>query len=83
MFQCTKCGICCKNIDKIPELEEFHTGNGICIHLTSNNGCDIYQNRPTICNVEKMYELKYRRFMSKEEYERLNMEGCRMLQSGV
>ncbi len=83
MFQCTKCGICCKNIDKIPELAEFHTGNGICIHLTSDNVCDIYQNRPTICNVEKMYELKYRRIMSKEEYERLNMEGCRMLQSGV
>ena len=23
-----------------------------------------------VCSVEKMYELKYRRFMSKEEYER-------------
>lgn len=80
MFKCTKCGICCRNIDKIPELSGFHTGNGICVHLSDNNLCNIYSNRPDICNVEKMYELKYKTLMSKEEYETLNMEGCRILQ---
>lgn len=80
MFQCTKCGICCRNIDKIPELIEFHTGNGVCVHLADNNLCNIYPNRPDICNVDKMYELKYKALMSKEEYEKLNMEGCRILQ---
>ncbi len=80
MFKCTKCGICCRNIDKIPELAEFHTGNGICVHLSDNNLCNIYPNRPDICNVDKMYEQKYKTLMSKEEYETLNMEGCRILQ---
>lgn len=82
MFKCTKCGICCRNIDKIPELSGFHTGNGICVHLSDNNLCNIYPNRPDICNVDKMYELKYKTLMSKEEYETLNMESCRVLQEG-
>lgn len=81
MFECTKCGLCCRNIDKVKELAEFHTGDGICIHLNSDNLCDIYATRPDICNVEKMYEKKYRLLMSKEDYEKMNMEGCKLLQT--
>lgn len=80
MFICNKCGLCCRNIDKIPELEEFHKGDGVCIHLSDDNLCDIYSIRPDICNVEKMFELNYKAMMSKEEYEKMNMEGCRVLQ---
>ena len=80
MFICTMCGLCCRNIDKIPELADFHTGDGVCIHLSDNNLCDIYSIRPDICNVEKMYELNYKAKMSKEEYEKMNMEGCKILQ---
>lgn len=42
MFNCNKCGLCCKNIDKIPELKEFNLGNGVCKHLTNENLCNIY-----------------------------------------
>lgn len=80
MFECLKCGICCRNIDKIPELSEFHNGDGVCIYLNRNNLCSIYENRPDICNVEKMYQLKYKDIMSWDEYEKMNMEGCRILQ---
>lgn len=80
MFQCSKCGICCRNIDKIPELSDFHNGDGICIHLNRNNLCNIYENRPDVCNVEKMYQLKYKDVISRDEYEKMNMEGCRILQ---
>lgn len=80
MFVCTKCGLCCKNIDKVPELSMFHRGDGVCIHLSDEKLCDIYQNRPDICNVEKMYELRYKEMMSQSEYEKMNMEGCRTLQ---
>lgn len=80
MFVCSKCGICCKNIDKVPELSNFHNGDGICIHLTSNNLCDIYENRPAVCNVEKMFQQKYKEVMTLEEYEKRNLEGCRILQ---
>ena len=81
MFVCTKCGLCCRNIDKIPELSSFHKGDGICIHLSDDNLCNIYSTRPDICNVDKMYELKFKSMMTKEEYEQINREGCRVLQS--
>lgn len=81
MFVCTKCGLCCRNIDKIPELKEYHKGDGVCVHLLKNNLCDIYSSRPDICNVEKMYEISYKSLMSKTEYEEMNAAGCRALQS--
>lgn len=28
MFKCSKCGLCCRNIDKVPQLKEFDDGNG-------------------------------------------------------
>lgn len=80
MFTCTRCGVCCRNIDKVPELVNFHKGDGVCIHLTDDNLCEIYADRPDICNVEKMYEF-YKGLMSKEEYEKLNMDGCKVLQN--
>lgn len=82
MFTCTKCGLCCCNIDLVPELSEYDMGNGVCIHLTEDNLCDIYSSRPDICNVEKMFDTKYRYLMSKEEYDHLNEEGCKLLQEG-
>lgn len=82
MFVCTKCGSCCRNIDRIPELKKYDPGDGVCIHLTENNLCDIYYSRPDICNVDKMYERKYKWFMTRKEYDRLNSEGCEKLQNG-
>lgn len=81
MFLCTKCGLCCRNIDKIPELKEYDVGDGVCVHLTEGNLCDIYDTRPDICNVERMFEIKYKDIISREEYEHLNEEGCKLLQA--
>ncbi len=81
MFICTKCGLCCRNIGKIPELAGFHTGNVFCMHLSDDNLCSIYATRPYICRVGKMYESIYKAIMSKTEYEKMNMEVCRVLQS--
>lgn len=76
MFECDRCGICCQHIDKIPQLEKFDSGNGRCIHLTDNNLCEIYSDRPDICNVKKMYELHFKGKISEEEYIRRNKMGC-------
>ena len=76
MFECDKCGICCKHIDMIPQLKEFDSGNGRCIHLLDDNLCEIYLDRPDVCNVEKMYELHFKGKISKEEYIRQNKMGC-------
>ncbi len=79
MFECDKCGICCQHIDLIPQLKDYDSGNGRCIHLLSSNLCEIYSNRPEVCNIEKMYELFYRDIISKDEYIQKNKLGCRKL----
>lgn len=81
MFECDRCGICCKHIDSISQLKEFDSGNGRCIHLLDNNLCDIYFDRPDICNVEKMYEMHFKKIMTKDEYIRQNMLGCNELKA--
>ena len=56
IFPCNQCGLCCKHLECIPELKEFDSGNGKCVHLMDNNLCEIYDTRPDICNVSKMYQ---------------------------
>lgn len=72
MFQCKMCGMCCRNIkrykaeiypilkeilgDNIPKFE-IQDNNGICIYLTENNECSIYEERPILCNTKIMFEL--------------------------
>ncbi len=74
------CGICCRNIDLIPQLKEYDNGNGMCIHLSESNLCNIYSSRPDICNMKVMYEKEYSSKMSLLEYETLNELGCKKLQ---
>ena len=74
-FSCSKCGECCRHIDKIPQLAAFDTGNGICIHL-KNNLCDIYDPRPEICNVEAMYEKYFSGRFMREEFYAMNEKVC-------
>lgn len=78
-FFCSQCGLCCRNIHLIDELKDFHNGDGICKYLNQNtNLCKIYENRPRICSVERSYEL-FSDVYSKNEYYRLNYEGCKAL----
>ena len=81
MFECKRCGLCCKNIKNIPELKDYHNGDGVCVHLTHDNLCEIYNNRPDICDVNKMFEIKYHNIMTRDEYDRLNGYGCKVLKS--
>lgn len=81
MFKCDKCGICCRNIGNIEDLRGFDNGNGECIYLTANNLCKIYDRRPSICNVDLMYDILYKYYMTKEEYYKLNEESCHALKA--
>ena len=82
MFPCTACGLCCQHIGQIEELKEFDLGNGICKYFDiSTNGCKIYNDRPEICQVEKMFELKYNKYFTKEEFYMLNAKACNDLQN--
>ena len=81
IFPCTKCGLCCQNISSIPELKDYDLGTGICKYFDSiTNGCEIYENRPLICRVDKMFDLKYYKFFSKDEFYILNAKVCNELQ---
>lgn len=54
-FPCTGCGSCCKRAfvlrDWFAELGIEINADGSCEHLTADNRCRIYENRPTFCRV--------------------------------
>ena len=77
-FHCDKCGLCCRSLAFVPQLAAFDRGDGVCRYLAENNLCEIYDARPDICNVEKMYSL-FASQMSKEEYYCLMEESCAVL----
>jgi len=81
MFLCDGCGLCCQNISKIEALKEFHNGDGICIYLDKESmQCKIYETRPDVCRVEKMYDLVYHKeFKTKEQFYSANMAICSIL----
>ena len=79
MFDCTKCGVCCKHIAKI--LPHYDRGDGICWHLTKDNLCRIYDNRPFICNIDKIYNDLFKGRMELEEFYKITDEACKILQA--
>lgn len=80
-FKCDCCGCCCRSLKKVPALSEFDRGDGVCIHLRDDNLCSIYDCRPEICNVERMYEKFFASIYSREEFFRLNEEECERLKN--
>jgi Fe-S-cluster containining protein len=67
-FPCSGCGSCCKRIKSVVEflnLKDISSplffpfqwnSDGICENLSKDNKCKVYENRPLICNVEKLTE---------------------------
>ena len=80
-FECDKCGVCCNLLKGIPQLAAFDRGDGVCIHL-KDNLCSIYESRPDICNVEKMYVF-FKEQMSEEEYLQLMSNSCKVLKQAA
>ncbi len=44
------------------------------------NICLIYETRPDICRVDLMFEKKYYKYYTKDEYFKLNIEACNKMQ---
>ncbi len=78
MFKCDKCGECCRSIGGNILYTHLDRGDGVCKYLLGNL-CSIYQNRPTLCNIDKCYDLFFKDKMSKEEFYRFNLEICNKL----
>lgn len=66
-FNCEKCGACCMAVK--------------CSLLTKDNLCSIYENRPEICRVDRMFELthKEREIPDKKTYYEISKECCKKL----
>ena len=75
LFPCIKCGLCCKLLQHIPILSDYDTGNGVCRYLV-NNLCSIYENRPSICNIEEMYLSNFKEVMTENEFINKNIKAC-------
>lgn len=79
-FPCTRCGLCCQNIDKVEQLSSYHNGNGICFYYDSEIGCKIYENRPDACRIDDAYSKYFSELISFEDYYQKNAEICNQLQ---
>lgn len=78
-FKCIKCGACCKNIGYVEEAKFLDRGDGVCKYYSiENKECTIYDFRPPICRVDKMYK-RFKDKMSYKEYLELSYSSCEEL----
>jgi hypothetical protein len=77
-LNCRNCkAYCCRRIGLLnPDLDR---GDLVCKHLNKDNKCDIYDNRPLICNTDRLYEALYKDIMTKDEWVKINQDACRKL----
>ena len=65
------------NLDKSDFYISLHDGDGICKYLNiTTKLCTIYENRPSICNIDLSYDLYFSDKISLEKYYNMNYEGC-------
>jgi len=79
-FPCTRCGLCCLNLDKVPVLIDFHNGDGRCQYYVEHKGCSIYEHRPLVCQIDNMYQTYFFNDLKKIDFYRKNAEICNQLQ---
>lgn len=64
-------------------MQEYDRGDGTCKYLTEENTCAIYADRPQICNTDLMYERVYSRFMTRDEFDKMNTSVCLSLKNAA
>ena len=80
---CTKCGECCRHIGHIPSMKGYAGEDGACKFLGEDNLCTIYEKRPPVCNVAKVYETFFKDKVPEEIFYEKTAEACRLLQKGI
>lgn len=81
MFNCERCGACCRTVGKTELGKHLALPNGICKYLNQKtNLCTIYKDRPIYCNVDKYYEKYLFDKISKQEFYDMNKKECDKLQ---
>ena len=78
MFNCNKCGSCCRHLNLSELFSDLDRGDGICKFLDGNL-CSIYDDRPLKCRVDESYFAWFKDEISIDEYYRLNYEMCNII----
>lgn len=82
MFNCSKCGECCKHVYLSELYKDFDRGDGTCRYLDlETNLCSIYETRPILCQVDACYEKYFKSKLSLEEYYKINYDACKKLKN--
>ena len=77
-IDCSNCkAYCCRVIGKI--LPELDRGDCACVYLTDDNKCEIYDNRPLVCNTVKLYNKYFKDKYTIEEWNEMNHKACEVL----
>lgn len=79
MFDCERCGCCCRNLDKSDLYSFLNRGDGVCKYL-SGNKCTIYESRPLLCRIDESYDKLFSKIISRDEYYSINKKACKKLQ---
>jgi len=82
-YPCIKCGLCCKRIDKVVESLNGEIdfpykwdSTGRCEKLDDNNLCMVYDDRPFICNVDRVLDTAD---LEQKEFYNINIASCNRL----
>ena len=77
-ISCGSCkAYCCRVAGKI--MKELDRGDGVCKFLTEDNKCSIYEDRPFICNTDRVYDKYFKDKYTKEEWIKFNIKACKEL----
>lgn len=81
-FPCSGCGLCCKRLNTIKyEIPKSifpynWDESGRCEMLTDDDKCAVYDDRPLICNIDRMYDTVHNGSMTREDYHMMNAIIC-------
>ena len=77
-YHCDRCGVCCRHVDLIAGMKTFDRGDGVCKHLTADNLCAIYAERPPLCNGEFVHK-NFFADMTVEDFHEMIYQLCKKL----
>ncbi len=81
-FPCTRCGECCRHIDRHELTAHLDRGDGACRHFDEVTlGCGIYADRPFYCDIGRTHALLFAPDVSLLDFYRANASACDALQA--
>lgn len=82
IFQCDKCGQCCKHLLFFGEMYKLlDRGDGVCRYLDyDSNLCSVYEYRPLICRIDEGYRY-YSSSLTYREYIEITKNACKILKT--